>query len=137
MTKITEHFNLEEFKQPARHGFTETPYPQEWLEILTELCNQLEIIRAAFDKPVKVISGYRTKEYNTAISGAKDSQHCLGRAADIVVKDVDAGEVNKKILEMIKDKKLNIKGLGYYPNSSPPFSHIDIRDSHSLALWVG
>lgn len=136
MTKITEHFNLEEFKQPARHGFIETPYPQEWLGILTKLCNQLEIIRAAFDKPVKVISGYRTKEYNIAISGAKDSQHCLGRAADIVIKDVDAGEVNKKILEMIKDKKLNIKGLGYYPNSDPPFNHIDCRLSKNLVLWV-
>jgi len=135
--KITEHFSLDEFKQPARHGLNEVAYPTEWMDRLTNLCIQLEQLRAVFNRPVKVISGYRTMEYNSAIGGAKDSQHMKGRAADIVIDGVSASEVNEAALKLIKEGKLMIKGLGYYPNSTPPFNHLDQRSSDNLVLWVG
>ena len=135
--KVTEHFNIDEFKQPARHNLPSKDYPIEWLDRLTRLCTQLEIIRAVFNQPIKIISGYRSEEYNTAIEGSKNSQHMLGLAADIVIKNVGADGVHKAILNLIKDKKLDIKGLGHYAKTDPPFNHVDIRDSKDLVMWFG
>lgn len=36
---------------------------------------------------IKVNSGYRTTEYNKSVGGARNSQHCLGMACDIVPMD--------------------------------------------------
>ena len=49
----------------------------------------LQAIREHFGKPVTITSGYRTAAHNTAVGGAKSSQHLLGRAADIQVQDTD------------------------------------------------
>ena len=41
----------------------------------------LQCIREHFGKPITITSGYRTAAHNTAVGGAKSSQHLLGRAA--------------------------------------------------------
>ena len=134
--QITEQFSLEEFKQPARHNLPEIAYPEEWIPILKELCEQLEIIRAIYNQPITIISGYRSPEYNMAIRGAEHSQHMLGRAADIVIKDINAGDVHEAILKLMREDNLALKGLGYYPNNNPLFNHVDIREGPT-SLWIG
>lgn len=53
---------------------------------LTELCaHVLEPLREAVVAPIWVHSGYRSPAVNTAVHGAKNSQHVQGRAADITV----------------------------------------------------
>lgn len=136
--KITEHFDIEEFKQPARKGQPEIPYPTEWVtERLLPLCTQLELIREKLgNRPIKVISGFRSEEYNRAIGGAKLSQHVQGRAADIIVSGLEADVVYSEILKMSKDKIINIGGLGRYNT----FTHVDIRPTTKLAAvttWNG
>ena len=133
--KITEHFDSSEFKQPARKGFEERPYPEEWVQDrLVPLCTQLELIREKLGNyPIKVISGYRSPEYNSAIGGAKQSQHMQGRAADIIIKELDAITVYNKILLLVKAKESEIGGLGRYDD----FTHVDIRESPRLMTWNG
>lgn len=136
MAKITPHFDSSEFRQFARHGFAETPYPEEWeQERLLPLCQALEIIRAAVGKPIKIVSGYRSPAYNKAVGGAKNSQHMIGKAADIVVADLSANIVHDVILRLHKEKKIKIGGLGKYPN----FCHVDVRSikGKGLVRWKG
>ena len=131
--RITEHFDTSEFIQKTRGSIPYAEYPTEWIEErLRPLCEQLEIIRKALgDMSIRVISGYRSPAYNKAIGGADKSQHMEGRAADIVVPGRQASEVHALILQLSKDKKIKIGGLGDYSN----FVHVDIRPTKKLVQW--
>ena len=52
------------------------------LKLLAE--HVLQPLRDAYGKPIIVSSGFRSQALNKAINGAKNSQHMLGQAADIV-----------------------------------------------------
>lgn len=130
MTKITEHFSLEEF---ACHDADRTPYPPIWInDRLIPLCYLLELIRGACDRPITIISGYRTNDYNRKIGGARRSQHIQGRAADIVVKGLSAGQIHMRILA-VRRFWHRLGGLGLYQN----FVHVDIRSTDRLVRWRG
>ena len=89
--RLSEHFTPAEMleSQTARR------YPALWaqqchpsvgvLANLEDLANEvLEPLRAVFDWPIKVTSGYRCRDLNARIPGSSDrSQHCVGLAADI------------------------------------------------------
>lgn len=51
------------------------------LKILVETL--LDPLRQNYGKPIIVNSGYRCDALNKAVGGSKNSQHCLGQAADI------------------------------------------------------
>ena len=56
---------------------------------LTRLCEEvLQPLRDHLKKPIKINSGYRSKELNLAIGGSKTSDHMDGKAADIVCSDM-------------------------------------------------
>ena len=133
--RITPNFDSAEFAQPARHGFPRCLYPEEWIESrLRPLCDQLEIIRMAVGAPIRILSGFRSFEYNRAIKGARYSTHCKGRAADIMAARIPARTLHATILELCNDGKLPlIRGLGFYRE----FVHVDIRPSNRLARWTG
>lgn len=129
--KLTHHFALHEFA--CKDG---TPYPREWIEEwLRPLCCVLERLRTHFgSRPITIVSGYRTPEYNRKVGGAKNSQHLYGRAADIAVSGPTADQVHDSVLQLYRDGKLpSIGGLGSYPN----FTHIDIRPTKRLVRWSG
>lgn len=131
--KVTEHFASEEFAQRAWAKGPAREYPAGWVgDRLTPLCEALEKIRAHFGgKPVRILSGYRSPEFNRAIKGAKQSQHMAGRAADIVIK----GVLPKDIYEAVKKnwKAWGIRGVGIYVG----FVHVDVRVDESGALPLG
>ena len=54
----------------------------------TRLVQVLQSIRDHFGEPVVITSAYHTAAHNKAVGGAKYSQHCYGRAADIRVAGV-------------------------------------------------
>ena len=103
--KITAHFDLSEFtrsESAKREGLDNTPTP-EHLENIKILCEKvLEPIRARFG-PINISSGYRGKMLNHFIGGAVNSDHCVGRAADIDMDDTGAGVTNTDIFNYIKD----------------------------------
>ena len=103
--KLTAHFDLSEFtrsESAKREGLDNTPTP-EHLENIKILCEKvLEPIRLRFG-PINISSGYRGKMLNHFIGGAVNSDHCVGRAADIDMDDSGTGVTNKEIFEYIKD----------------------------------
>ena len=139
MPKVTLHFAVDEFARKARPdaGFPKAaPYPPGWVESrLRPLCEALEVIREALGgKSIKVGSGYRDPSYNTAIGGAKASQHMAGRAADITVVGVPATVLHRQILTLCEEGMLPmVHGLGQYPN----FVHVDVRPGKKLVRWSG
>ncbi len=86
---LSLHFTLEEFiisQTAIRKNIDNTPSKKE-ISALKLLCKKiLEPLRIAIEKPINISSGYRCVKLNTAIGGAKTSQHIKGEAADIGVK---------------------------------------------------
>jgi zinc D-Ala-D-Ala carboxypeptidase len=84
---LTDHFTVEELtasQTASRLNIDNTP-SQDIVGELTRLAAFLETIKALLGGvPIIVSSGYRSVALNTQIGGARDSQHCLGRAADIL-----------------------------------------------------
>jgi len=77
-------------------------------------------------KPVVVSSAYRCAAHNSAVGGARRSQHLLGNAADIVVAHAAPREV------AAASEKIGFPGLGSYTG----FTHVDVRLGEK-ARWGG
>ena len=81
----------------------------EHIENLKALAEKIfEPIRNHFKVPIRVSSGYRSKELNAKVGGSKTSDHCFGYAIDL---DADGTSItNNEIFYFIKDN-LNFKQL--------------------------
>ena len=67
-----------------REGIDNHP-PASAYHLLHVLVEQLlDPIREAWGAPILVSSGYRCKELNALVGGAKNSHHLLGCAADLI-----------------------------------------------------
>ena len=87
MTKLSEHFTLEEltFSATAQRKQIDNNPPAEVLENMKRLAAGLEEVRAALgNKPMRINSGYRSPKLNRAVGGARLSAHMAGYAADFV-----------------------------------------------------
>lgn len=84
-----------------------------------ELLAVLENLRAVVDKPIIINCCFRCPTHNKEVGGAKSSQHLQGRAADIVVRDLDASQV----YDILNNLYPNQYGIGKYKT----FTHIDTR----------
>ena len=111
--RLTQHFKAEEFR--CKDGTKEFLWAPELLAVL-------ETIRNHFNEPVIINSGYRTPTWNTKVSGAKNSYHMKGMAADIVVKGVSTDKIAKFASEYMKDHG----GVIRYTN----FVHVDVREGY-------
>ena len=121
---MTENFNIMEFA--SKDG---ADFPQDVVINLQELADNLEIIRAFYNKPIKVNSGYRSPSHNKSVGGSVKSQHLLGKAADLVIEGISPEELAKGIQVLIDNNKISEGGIGIY-NS---FTHYDIRGTK--ARW--
>jgi len=94
--QLSKHFKLEEFEKSmtaTRKGIENKAGSGE-IKNLTDLCyGVLEPVRAKFDKPITITSGYRSPELCEAIGSKYTSQHTLGQAADFEL----AGISNLKV----------------------------------------
>jgi zinc D-Ala-D-Ala carboxypeptidase len=101
--KLSEHLSLIEVTRSdyaKRNGIDNMPNP-EHTENLIELANKIfEPLRAYINKPIHISSGYRSKELNAKIGGAKNSQHTVGQAIDI---DQGDRKQNIEIFDFIKN----------------------------------
>jgi len=125
--QLTPNFHLDEFA--CKDG---TPVPSINYDLVKSLANNLEVLRRALgDKPITIISGYRTASYNKKIGGAPKSQHLKAMAADIKVKGYSSARLTLKIKELIDNKQMSKGGLAPYPT----FTHYDIRGKN--VRWKG
>ena len=85
--------------------------------------NKLQIIRNYFDKPVTIISGYRTYSHNIKCGGANNSYHLQGRAFDISINGISPLEIARY------SELIGIKGIIQYIS----WTHIDSRSNKYFA----
>lgn len=98
MAKYFTSNELTRSSEATRRGIDNTPPPQAKANINVLINKCLDPIRELWGKPIYVNSGFRSPVLNSAIGGAKNSQHILGQAADITT-GTAAG--NKKLFDMI------------------------------------
>ena len=123
---LTTNFKFKDFR--CKDG---TPVPDAYKERIRELAEQLEVPREAVGgKPIVVISGYRTKNYNDKLrerdgkpKGVYTSQHIKCRAVDIQIADMRPQEVHKRVLYLIETGKMKEGGVGIYDK----WVHYDTR----------
>ena len=89
--QLSKHFKLQEFEKSStatRLGIKNKAGSGE-IKNLTDLCYAvLEPVRAKFEKPIIVTSGYRSEELCVAIKSSKTSQHTKGQAVDFEIAGV-------------------------------------------------
>ena len=103
--RLSENFGLEEFTRcqaASRLGIANVP-PADSIPAIRLLVERvLQPARTHFGKPMSINSGYRCRQANEAIHGAKDSQHIwtsLWAASDIEMLGID----NLALAHWIKD----------------------------------
>lgn len=125
--QLSPAFRVREFR--CRDG-SDTILIDEGLVVL------LQCIREHFGKPVTITSGYRTEHYNNVtlpakgIKTSRNSQHLLGRAADIQVQDTDPLAVAAYAESLMP----GWGGVGRYPvkaGRAKGWVHVDTRPNKS------
>jgi len=104
----------------------ETKMDPELIDLIWTLHKQL-----GSQKPVYLISGYRSAETNAKLrwtrgGQARRSQHIQGKAADIHFPDVSIKTLRNSALVQ------EVGGVGYYPTSGIPFVHVD---TGNVRMW--
>jgi len=103
--KLSNNLSLSEVlvsQTAKRLGLSNEP-TKEHLENLNIIAYKIfQPVRDYFKVPIYVSSGYRSKELNKAIGGAKTSQHMKGEALDLDA-DVYGVITNSDIFNYIKD----------------------------------
>lgn len=105
---MAKFFTIEELTKSdtaQKKGIQNIPTKNEEQNIIRLIENILDPLREAYGKPIIVTSGFRCKELNQAVGGAKSSQHLTGEAADIRTTS-DTKEENKKLFDLIQELKL-------------------------------
>ncbi len=124
--QVTKNFKLSELE------FSDA-IPPELVANATELLKNLQVIRDHFQKPIVIISGYRSPARNAQVGGADKSQHLHAKAADIKIAGVPTEEIYNRIDKLIAQGLIKQGGLGKYIKSG--FVHYDIRGIK--ARWEG
>tara|TARA_R110000822_G_scaffold104990_3_gene232233 strand:+ start:96 stop:554 length:459 start_codon:yes stop_codon:yes gene_type:complete len=102
--KLTQNFSLSELtrSQTATRKGIDNTANDEQLANLVALCeNVLQPIRDHFGKPLRISSGLRVPELNTAIGGSSTSDHTRGMAADIECPGIDNKELAQWIVNSL------------------------------------
>lgn len=131
---LSEHLSLKEVitsDTAKRLGISNQPTPEHLNNLKLVAEKIFEPIRNHFDKPIKVSSGYRSKELNSAIPGSSlTSQHCSGEALDLDQDDMSTGVTNKMVFEYIKNN-LNFDQLiwEFGSDSNPDWVHVSYEST--------
>ena len=110
-----KYFTITELTSSAtalREGIDNRPNKCAYhlLHVLVDLL--LDPIREAWGEPIVVSSGYRCKQLNALVGGAKYSHHILGCAADIIAGNrADHRKLFKMIQKMQQEGRIKFTQL--------------------------
>ena len=123
-----KYFTLRELTRSdtaARKDIDNTPTPTAEQHLRSLVEHVLDPLREAYGKPIYVNSGYRSPALNSAVGGARNSQHMKGQAADIRgephsrlpkgEKPQTAEEATAELGRLIIDLDLPFDQLIFYP----------------------
>lgn len=99
--KLTKHFTLQELTHSdiaVRNSLDNTP-SKDIIPNLIRVAELLEDVRALFNKPIIVNSGYRSVAVNSLLGSKPTSQHCIGCAADIRISGLTPDQIVSKIVK--------------------------------------
>jgi hypothetical protein len=124
------NFRYREFvrsQTATRLGINNVPGDKEWYNLEKLAVRVLQPVRNRFGS-IKITSGFRSEELNTAIGGSKYSNHCRGEAADIepVSGDIKLIEIIKFINDTLEFRTLIAE---YFPEG---WIHVDYREGGNL-----
>lgn len=122
--KLTEHFELSEFK--CKDG---TEVPEKYTANVQELADNLEKLRVFLGESIHITSGFRTSAYNKKVGGKPASKHLKAQAADIIVGSLTPKQLYRIIEGLINIGVMKQGGLGLYST----FVHYDVRGTK--ARW--
>ena len=127
-----KHFKAYEFlvkgaqnDNPSSPAFgLNTDPPRELWDNIDATAKVLDKLRAKLERPITMLSVYRSTAYNTAIGGAGDSQHTHFRAIDFVVQGSPVGPLQwAQVLRSMRADGVFKGGIGVYQS----FVHVDTR----------
>lgn len=97
--------------------------------VMPELINILQPIRAEFNTPIRITSGFRCIEYNGKAGGSSSSWHTVGGAADCSIPN---GVTLDMIFSFARQFTM-IGGFGFYDEHF----HVDIRPRAAgrITVW--
>ena len=113
---VRPHFKISEFMCPCCNKVV----------LDSALVEKLEQLRAIFNKPIIVTSGYRCKNYNKKVGGYYRSRHLKGDAADVKVLYVDYSDYVKAAIEIFPR-------VGVYHEK---FIHVDLYKRSRNRFWI-
>lgn len=108
-----------------------TRVPAKYYHNMTKLAVNIQRLADALGKPVIVVDGFRTAEYNRHIGGNPKSQHLVCLGAEVKVRGMSRARLAAKIKELIKEGVLEKGGVAIYPNGV----HYDVRGKN--LSWGG
>lgn len=111
-----KHFTIKEFAQRG-NGWDTGHSPVTWDD---RFIARLDALRDAVNAPLVISSGYRSPQYNKAVSSTGDNgPHTTGRAVDIQCR----GAVAHRVL--LRAPALGFTGIGVSQKGGSRFIHLD------------
>ncbi len=124
--KQSKYFSIKEFE--SKDG---AEMPESVKKNISELMQNMDVIRETIGKPIYVNSGYRSVQHNANVGGKTNSYHTLGMACDFHVKGLSPIFIKNVVENLIAKGKIKKGGIGLYST----FLHYDIRGFN--ARWNG
>ncbi len=122
--KLTTNLSLAEATYSAtalRKGIANEPTVTHLINLKAVAENIFQPCRNHFGKPLRVTSGYRSKELNKAIGGSNNSQHSKGEALDMQSTE---GYTNRDLFMFIKDHLEFDQLIGEFPDDMGEFAWV-------------
>jgi hypothetical protein len=96
MDRLGEFFTLAEMTRTST-GLENVPGPAVRANLQELVATVLDPLRRHLGRPVRITSGFRSKQVNRRVGGSPHSRHLDGEAADIKVDGLDAHDLVEAI----------------------------------------